>query len=137
VIVGNLEKFLGPNFKRELRENGTGAEAHAVLLNVVAKSHRKNPKGLEPMVHRFATVSNLASFLVPTLVLHETNAARTLRRTRVFSDVSIIGLNPLLWIKTQLQCESKNLEVVPIARWEGTTDPTDVPGADVVSQLVA
>jgi hypothetical protein len=108
-----------------------------VLLNIVAKSHRKDPEGLEPMVHRFATVSNLASFLVPTVVLNETNATRTLRRTWVFSDVSVVGLDPLLWIETQLQCKSKNLEVVPITRWEGTTDPTDVPGADVVSQLVA
>jgi hypothetical protein len=99
----------------------------------MAKSLRKDSKGLEPMIDRFTTVSHLASFLVPTLVFHETNTARTHRKTRVFPDVSIIGLNPLIVIKTQLQCESKNFEIIPITRWKGTTEPTEVPGADVVA----
>lgn len=104
-----------------------------MLLNVVAKSLRKDSKGLEPMVDRFTTVSHLASFLVPTLVLHETNTARTHGKARVFSYVSIVGLNPLIVIKTQLQCKSKNFKIIPITRWKWTTEPTEVPGADVVA----
>jgi hypothetical protein len=98
-----VKELLAPTFKRKLCKNSTGSEAHTVLLNVMLKGLLKNLECLEAMVGRFTPVADNTSCVVPLLTIHETHAARTLRETWVFPQVSIIGLHLFILIKTQVQ----------------------------------
>jgi hypothetical protein len=71
------------------------------------------------------------------LILHVTQASWTLCKTRVFPNISIICLHPLVLFEILLQTETKDFNVRPIPRRKRATNPTEVACSNVVAQLIA
>ena len=61
VVVWDVKEFFAADFKRKLHKNSTGSEAHAMLLNIMAKGPSKDLESLEAMIDSFALVSDLVA----------------------------------------------------------------------------